>query len=81
VVERQDHAFSRTGGLNVIERLPGWKGRYFHTATMTFAHYDFTRGSTIHGHFGAAAPLTDGRAMASLMRIPARPAPGFREGH
>ena len=37
--------------LDVIERLPGWRGRYFHTANMTFAHYDFSRGSTIHEHF------------------------------
>jgi quercetin dioxygenase-like cupin family protein len=39
------------GRLKVIERLPGWHGRYFHTASMTFAHYDFARGSTIHEHF------------------------------
>ena len=37
--------------LGVIERLPGWHGRYFHSASMTFAHYDFVRGSTIHEHF------------------------------
>ena len=36
--------------LNVIERLPGWHGRYFHSASMTFAHYDFKRGSSIHEH-------------------------------
>jgi hypothetical protein len=24
--------------LKVFERLPGWQGRYFHTANMTFAH-------------------------------------------
>ena len=36
--------------LTVIERLPGWRGRYFHTANMTFAHYDFYCGSTIHEH-------------------------------
>jgi quercetin dioxygenase-like cupin family protein len=40
-----------TGSLKVIERLPGWFGRYFHTDTMTFAHYDFTRGASIHEHF------------------------------
>ena len=45
--------FLDIANLKVIERLPGWKGRYFHTATMTFAHYDFTRGSTIHEHFHA----------------------------
>jgi quercetin dioxygenase-like cupin family protein len=33
------------------ERLPGWHGRYFHSDTMTFAHYDFVRGASIHEHF------------------------------
>ncbi|MGB6821383.1 MAG: cupin domain-containing protein, partial [Candidatus Acidiferrales bacterium] len=36
--------------LRVIERLPGWHGRYFHSASMTFAHYDFVRGASIHEH-------------------------------
>jgi quercetin dioxygenase-like cupin family protein len=45
--------FVNTTMLPVIERLPGWKGRYFHSVNMTFAHYDFTRGSTIHEHFHA----------------------------
>jgi quercetin dioxygenase-like cupin family protein len=43
--------FIDTASLKVTERLPGWHGRYFHTANMTFAHYDFVRGSTIHEHF------------------------------
>ena len=42
-----------TSSLRVIERLPGWNGRYFHSAYMTFAHYDFMRGSSIHEHFHA----------------------------
>jgi quercetin dioxygenase-like cupin family protein len=37
--------------LKVTERLPGWYGRYFHSANMTFAHYDFKRGASIHEHF------------------------------
>ncbi len=37
--------------LRVTERLPGWYGRYFHSPNMTFAHYDFVRGATIHQHF------------------------------
>jgi quercetin dioxygenase-like cupin family protein len=37
--------------LCVTERLPGWFGRYFHSPNMTFAHYDFRRGSSIHEHF------------------------------
>ena len=39
-----------TDALKVVERLPGWRGRYFHSATMTFAHYEFDRESTIHEH-------------------------------
>jgi quercetin dioxygenase-like cupin family protein len=43
-------AFIDTEKLRVVQRLPGWHGRYFHSPNMTFAHYDFTRGSTIHEH-------------------------------
>ena len=43
--------FVDTNSLPVFERLPGWNGRFFHWAHMTFAHYDFTRGSSIHEHF------------------------------
>jgi quercetin dioxygenase-like cupin family protein len=43
--------FIDTSSLKVTERLPGWRGRYFHSANMTFAHYDFKRGSSIHEHF------------------------------
>ena len=37
--------------LRVIERLQGWHGRYFHSQNMSFAHYDFARGASIHEHF------------------------------
>src|SRR5215472_17582889 len=43
--------FIDTTSLKVIERLPGWHGRYFHSPSMTFAHYDFVRGAAIHEHF------------------------------
>lgn len=43
--------FIDTSSLAVIERLPGWHGRYFHSPSMTFAHYDFTRAASIHEHF------------------------------
>ncbi|MFZ0742819.1 MAG: cupin domain-containing protein [Terracidiphilus sp.] len=42
--------FVDTSRLNVIERLPGWKGRYVHSPSMTFAHYEFAAGSKIHEH-------------------------------
>src|SRR5437763_2889795 len=44
-------AFVDTNNLEAIERLPGWRGRFFHSPSMTFAHYDFTRGSSVHEHF------------------------------
>lgn len=43
--------FIDTAALDVVERLPGWHGRYFHTSNITFAHYEFTRGASIHEHF------------------------------
>ena len=43
--------FVDTTSLKVIERLPGWHGRYFHSSSMTFAHYDFVAGASIHQHF------------------------------
>ncbi|HTX39826.1 MAG TPA: cupin domain-containing protein [Bryobacteraceae bacterium] len=43
--------FVDTSSLAVIERLPGWHGRYFDSPSMTFAHYEFTRGASIHEHF------------------------------
>lgn len=43
--------FVDTSSLKIVERLPGWHGRYFHSPSMTFAHYDFTRGASIHEHF------------------------------
>ena len=43
--------FVDISSLRVIERLPGWRGRYFHSPNMTFAHYDFVRGASIHEHF------------------------------
>ena len=43
--------FVDANGLKIIERLPGWYGRYFHSPSMTFAHYDFRGGSSIHEHF------------------------------
>jgi len=40
-----------TNALKVIEPLPGWRGRFFHSPSMTFAHYDFVPGASVHEHF------------------------------
>jgi len=44
-------AFVEIANLPEIERLPGWRGRFFHSEHMTVAHYEFARGSSIHEHF------------------------------
>jgi quercetin dioxygenase-like cupin family protein len=42
--------FIHTADLATIERLPGWRGRYFDSANMSFAHYEFDAGASIHEH-------------------------------
>jgi quercetin dioxygenase-like cupin family protein len=39
-----------TRDIPVVEKRPGWRGRLFHSPNMTFAHWDFEAGSTIHEH-------------------------------
>jgi quercetin dioxygenase-like cupin family protein len=43
--------FVDTRQLPAVERLPGWRGRYFDSPSMTFAHYEFDQGASIHEHF------------------------------
>jgi quercetin dioxygenase-like cupin family protein len=43
--------FVDTTDLQVLEKLPGWRGRLFHSASMTFAHWEFDAGASIHEHF------------------------------
>jgi quercetin dioxygenase-like cupin family protein len=43
--------FIDTSKLPVVKRLPGWRDRYFDSASMTFANYEFDAGSSIHEHF------------------------------
>ena len=39
-----------TSKLPVIERKPGWRGRYFDSENMTFGHYAFDKGAEIPAH-------------------------------
>jgi quercetin dioxygenase-like cupin family protein len=39
-----------TNKLEALEKRPGWRGHIFHSQTMTFAHWDFSKGATIHAH-------------------------------
>ena len=40
-----------TRDILVLEKLPGWRGRIFHSAGATFGHWEFDAGSSIHEHF------------------------------
>src|SRR5580692_13196800 len=72
--------FIDTNGLKVTERLPGWHGRYFHSASMTFAHYDFTAGSTIHEHSHPQEEvyeIIEGELELTVAGVTQRLGPGF----
>jgi quercetin dioxygenase-like cupin family protein len=43
-------SFIDTRELKIVERRPGWRGRAFHSANMTFVHYEFDAGASIHEH-------------------------------
>jgi quercetin dioxygenase-like cupin family protein len=40
-----------TRDIAVLEKLPGWRGRIFHSSGATFGHWEFDAGSIIHEHF------------------------------
>ena len=42
--------FIDTRQIEPHERRPGWRGRTFHSPSMTFAHWEFEAGSDIHEH-------------------------------
>jgi quercetin dioxygenase-like cupin family protein len=42
--------FVDTNHIEAYERLPGWRGRTFHSPSMTFAHWEFDAGASIHEH-------------------------------
>ncbi len=37
-------------GLPILEPRPGWRGRFFHSANMTFAYYSIAVGAAVDEH-------------------------------
>ena len=69
-----------TSKLPEIERLPGWRGRYFDSPSMTFAHYEFDAGSTIHEHFHPQEEvyeIIEGELEITIAGVAQRYGPGF----
>jgi mannose-6-phosphate isomerase-like protein (cupin superfamily) len=43
--------FVDPGDMRTNERLPGWKGRFFHSENMTFAYYEIAADAVpLHEH-------------------------------
>src|SRR5512142_1284505 len=42
--------FVDTRDIEPFEKLPGWRGRIFHSPGMTFGHWEFDAGAEIHEH-------------------------------
>ena len=73
-------AFIDTSKLPTIERLPGWRGRYFDSPSMTFAHYEFDAGSSIHEHFHPQEEvyhIIEGELEVAIDGVTQRLGPGF----
>jgi quercetin dioxygenase-like cupin family protein len=72
--------FIDTSKLPAIERLPGWRGRYFDSPSMTFAHYEFDAGSLIHEHFHAQEEVyevIEGELELTISGVTQRLVPGY----
>ena len=73
-------AFIDTKKLKAIERLPGWRGRYFNSPSMTFAHYEFDAGSSIHEHSHPQEEvwqIIEGELEITIKGVTKRTGPGF----
>ena len=72
--------FIDTSKLPTIERLPGWRGRHFNSPSMTFAHYEFDAGSSIHEHFHPQEEVyhvIEGELELAIGGVAQRLGPGF----
>jgi quercetin dioxygenase-like cupin family protein len=43
--------FVDTAKLDLFEKGVGWRGRQFHSPSMTFVHWEFDQGASVHEHF------------------------------
>lgn len=69
-----------TSKLPVIERKPGWHGRYFNSPSMTFGHYVFDAGATIHEHDHSQEEvwhIIEGKLEVTIGDVTAIAGPGF----
>ena len=69
-----------TSKLAFVERRPGWRGRYFDSPSMTFGHYEFDAGSSIHPHSHPQEEvwqIIEGELEITIDGVAQRAGPGF----
>ncbi len=72
--------FIEINKLPAVEPLPGWKGRYFDSVHMTFAHYEFEAEASIHEHFHPEEEVyvvMEGELELTVSGVAERLGPGF----
>ncbi len=73
-------SFIDTRKLPVVECKPGWHGRYFDSANMTFGHYDFDAGAVIQAHSHEQEEVwhvIEGELEVTIAGATCRAGPGF----
>jgi quercetin dioxygenase-like cupin family protein len=55
--------FLNIAELATVEKRPGWRGRFFHSVSMTVGHWEFDAGARVHAH---AHPNEEKSSKASL---------------
>jgi quercetin dioxygenase-like cupin family protein len=72
--------FVDTNKLKVLKKRPGWRGRLFDSANMTFAHWEFDAGFSIHEHAHPQEEVwhvIDGELEVTIGRTTKRAGPGM----
>ncbi len=71
--------FIDTKTLRAIERKPGWRGRFFDSPSMSFVHYEFDEGASIHRHNHASEEvwnIIEGELEIAIGDVTERAGPG-----
>ncbi len=72
--------FIDTRELPVVVRKPGWRGRFFDSASMSFVQYEFDAGASIDEHFHSQEEvwqIVEGELDITIDGITRRAGPGY----
>ena len=72
--------FVDTNAIGKVEKRPGWLGCIFSSPSMTFAHWEFKAGATIHVHAHPQEEvwhIIEGELDVTIDGLTARAGPGM----